>query len=1212
MAEVEEFSCGPSSDKIKKETLDMSFPMFDMSVDEVPDKNTFSVDSMSENINVDCKDVTQLSTFQTQKNKMFEKTNDNIRTNNLSDILQKPLNMATNGTQEMSATDSTSQVPYLYANVYLRIDKKKKPVGEYIEARLEMTNLDSIKGGLTQLIAESTNISMEEIDISEILYYQRCKAPISIINTTDVIHVFAKCDGSEEKAKLAVTWKQQPKGESGSHIGSHIHIVEELSNTVMKTTRIVDPDMSVIHSAYPIPFLDANVYLKINKKNKPVGKFVESRLDMTNLDSIKCGLIRLISENTDVSVSEIDISEILYYQRCKAPTPIVNTTDVIHVFAKCDGLEEKAKLAVTWKQGPNRETLLQNHVVQMSSSVVNMNNTASKSTLNKFKSVANSTYSMNVTDCKAVIPKQIAADVMEQTSVTPVHALTGSVRSHISNALSKTITEKRTSSASLQDNYLMTDDHTPTRDKKVHKKQPVLSFSKMSCFHSVNYRKILPKLEMSEQERGVESDMQINAIATTIKAEVYLSINRKSKRSQLKGPCFPTQLDIYDLDTVNEGLKGLISKEKCVPKSNVDISEIIYYPPWKKGTPISRNIDVINMYATQKDAGTTAALSVIWKTRPTLFSTEQDEEASIKDMQIGNVHGAKHINSIVPSSPVVSSSWNPIVKLKYLEDSSTYGEECSPKLTVTLASDEIIQNLQSMWMEKRLCDVTLVCEADVEIKAHRVILASHSANFVDNNIFEACSGMYNFKNISPETMTLALEYLYGKTVNLDKNTLALYTLACQLDIKPLISYTGSLLLTESNKKQRKSEEAILFLDSDCNTKQYSAENSDVTNVLQSATKCSKGNQDDEIEVEVSGADEGNDMDIGSLDSKSHNKPHIPDKYGNKDRTTTMNQSDFISDQTTRKAKVKSSKSLIGKISKALDEKKKRHSFVCDPCNKPFTLKLHLDEHMDEVHAEGPRIFRLFGKSFKKYEEHHSEGHKEYKCLHCGWFDRTWINLFRHHCKKRKCGICHKRFRKQMLYDAHKCVTTKKGPVGRPALDTFRMKLCFTENQKCSKCDEQFIIKGDMQKHVAHKHDLCMLYCEKMECNEIFMTSDSAECLEKHLAGVHQDPWLQCPMCDFQTTLWLQVNLHMSREHKRLQCLLCDHGVYDGQITLMRILPHLKAKHQITIESRLFQCPEYGCTYTSYLRESLTNHMTSHTEERPFKCDQCSMTFKLKR
>ncbi len=1154
----------------------MSFPMFDMPVDEFPHDHI-----PSENV----ENMEQFSASQKLKGtKLQKKQFTNVGT---LDIL------------------ALSKALCLIANVHLNIDRNNKPVGEYVECQLDMTNVDSLKTGLTKLISDKVHVPIDQINISMIMHYSRNQKPIPVLRVTDVIHLYTKYVGSEHNIKLGVGWQLSSKDSNvttqmvsqkdkdkkrieSSNLNKQNNVHNALS---VSTERAVDDNKSIDHllsysthdemptaseesslkdrtSVSPLQpnHLMIQVYLEVNHRNRPKGESFLVDLNLTNMDSFKSGLINIIADKMSVSRSSIKISIILVFQCNSKPTIISKYIDVAHLYTSYQHSNKNAQVGVLWTSPE---------------------------------------YTQSRPRCSRILG--------QKSKAVPSFPR---------------LNEQAYKVQRMEDNTMV---NIPETSKNAEHTLAVLPSYKETIGGSDCCMGPPSPVHVSHSRE--QQSKQAENTARLVMADVYLDMNKYAKRRKLKGPFISTQLDMTDMDTVNNGIKELIAKVKDIPIACVDVCEVIVFRSNKKPAPIKNGADVIMLYTRHNSTDDTARLGVIWTSNLSQFVIERERHITTDDYKIQTDTSLLEANQpehVEHWSSGMSPSWNPAVKLERVQSNNLkYNDYNMP--TLNLTSEEIVQSLQSLWEEKRLCDVTLVCEGDIKIKAHRIILASHSAIFLDNNIFEACNGVYNFRDISSETITLALEYLYGKSVTLHgTNIQELHTLACQLDIKPLIAVCyvdgrgnhEESKLKESKVTYRTSEQKELWSTEKTSSHDRSSE--------QDNEKGEDGETEDEWDNEVDDKDEDYTPE-GELED-------------------TINQTSIHGEIQREKAKEKSF--TVGKTTISVLHKGNAVSFLCDHCNKVFEYKGLLDKHITEVHADVRRIFKVACSDSKdklQYEEYQMHNHQRYRCLKCNKVYTTWINMNKHYCiktgkdqkrfkctkchkaygltcwKKHKCvhrkgtkqqytcRQCHNRFKKKNLYDSHKCVV---GNNNDPAYSwraieerSWRVKLMFTESHICPRCDRQFTVKAEMQKHVKDKHGLCMFYCETRQCDETFMTSDSSV-LENHIAKVHQEPWRQCPMCDdFRSVLWMPLNHHMLVEHKKVACLFCDHVIYKGP---NRMLCHLKTKHNILVKSKLLQCPHEGCTFTSYLGDTIKVHLTKHSSERPYRCDLCDMAFKVKR
>lgn len=111
---------------------------------------------------------------------------------------------------------------------------------------------------------------------------------------------------------------------------------------------------------------------------------------------------------------------------------------------------------------------------------------------------------------------------------------------------------------------------------------------------------------------------------------------------------------------------------------------------------------------------------------------------------------------------------------------------------------------------------------------------------------------------------------------------------------------------------------------------------------------------------------------------------------------------------------------------------------------------------------------------------------------------------------------------------------------------------------------------------------------------------------------------QCDVCEFRTHLKPSLVQHKKThvDRRRLfQCPACD-GRYT---TKSAMTAHFKRSHEVidkapksNAKSRQYHCTEPGCEYKTYTKRDVNRHSRSvHGNERPFKCDKCEKSYKLK-
>ncbi|KAF5280818.1 hypothetical protein FQA39_LY17965 [Lamprigera yunnana] len=118
---------------------------------------------------------------------------------------------------------------------------------------------------------------------------------------------------------------------------------------------------------------------------------------------------------------------------------------------------------------------------------------------------------------------------------------------------------------------------------------------------------------------------------------------------------------------------------------------------------------------------------------------------------------------------------------------------------------------------------------------------------------------------------------------------------------------------------------------------------------------------------------------------------------------------------------------------------------------------------------------------------------------------------------------------------------------------------------CLTCDAECKTKEEMEKHVLQHEE--KFICDV--CKESFLKPYEYTC---HLFNHDPSKGFSCPFCKYPVTIYI-------------------HGTYLNP-------SHQKKQHECNI-----------CLKSFKWYSSLTNHIKTHSEERPFKCGECSKCFK---
>ena len=164
---------------------------------------------------------------------------------------------------------------------------------------------------------------------------------------------------------------------------------------------------------------------------------------------------------------------------------------------------------------------------------------------------------------------------------------------------------------------------------------------------------------------------------------------------------------------------------------------------------------------------------------------------------------------------------------------------------------------------------------------------------------------------------------------------------------------------------------------------------------------------------------------------------------------------------------------------------------------------------------------------------------------------------------------------------------------------------------CDKCDKRFIWKGALRAHLTTNHqpeserkDFVCVICQRRYL--------SAGSLSWHTKSTHSGtPQTKaknlCEICSktFATVTSFKEHILTHSEDcekLQLQCKTCGKWLKNQRCLKSHMLLHADVDHNCTI-----------CNYSTKKEHLLKNHiLTKHTSDRPWSCDECDKTFKVKR
>lgn len=163
---------------------------------------------------------------------------------------------------------------------------------------------------------------------------------------------------------------------------------------------------------------------------------------------------------------------------------------------------------------------------------------------------------------------------------------------------------------------------------------------------------------------------------------------------------------------------------------------------------------------------------------------------------------------------------------------------------------------------------------------------------------------------------------------------------------------------------------------------------------------------------------------------------------------------------------------------------------------------------------------------------------------------------------------------------------------------------------CDKCDKRFIWKGALRAHlINHQPDserkdyICSV------CNRKYLSGGS---LSWHKKTAHSEEKTVksknlCEICSKTFATLTSFKEHMlthseDSEKLQLQCTKCGKWLKNQRCLKSHLLLHAENDHKCQL-----------CSYTTKKEHLLKNHtLTKHTLSRPWPCEECDKTFKVKR
>ena len=486
-------------------------------------------------------------------------------------------------------------------------------------------------------------------------------------------------------------------------------------------------------------------------------------------------------------------------------------------------------------------------------------------------------------------------------------------------------------------------------------------------------------------------------------------------------------------------------------------------------------------------------------------------------------------------------------------------DDCN--LTWQFHSELLTDMLQFIQSSNTFADVTLVCEDQKKIKAHKIILSASSPIF--RNILSSRNDEHttvHLSEIKSSELEQIIQFIYLGQTSIDSDRIdEFFSAAKYLDIKEILGQDAFKLFKILKKTK----------------------------------------QDDKNNVQI---DYGNDYENDFSEILSTDLFQYDD-MGTEHLIEEKNSEKLIQAQEEDQNNEKNIHLIEEKDSENLNQDQEENLSVgvmkCDnvlAINRSFPTRLKLREHTKDFYIQtiSEIICQLCSENFG------GENKKDNLNLH----------LFRSHGIENDCNIdlkdIHETHKPSMRKQCQKCEKSFNSSTG---LLLHMKAIHWDENYKCRICDFKTPQRLNLEKHMVSKHGL------DTDGNKLDPTLKCAICeesfiakymLKNHVVRKHtekENMKFRCSLCDYTTVENAALQKHNRFKHsyeRPFLCDTCEHRTHTASALARHKRGHLSVKP--------FKCDICGAQYAD--RKRLRDHIYIHAGFKPFKC-KCNSSFTRK-